>query len=151
MARETKAIAGVIERLQTIEDVKVYEHIQIDKWNTYTFDYIGVLSASDTRESEVFENDTAILNRGIMEFYLLVGSSVKKNTNNKAVLRTALANLCEKIEYKLHNHKIEGYLTDFEATEFTPLTFVDAQNITYSDDETKGISIMTFKTIYYRN
>ena len=151
MARETKAITGIVERLNSIEGVKIYEHIQIDKWNAYAFNYIGILSATDSREVETFENDSTLLNRGAMEFYLLVGCAVKKNIGNKAVLRNALADLCEKIEYKLHNHKVEGYLTEFEATEFSPLTFVDAQNITYSDDETKGISIMTFKLIYYRN
>jgi hypothetical protein len=151
MARESKAINGIINQLNTIENLKVYEHVQIDKWNTYNFNYVGILSGSDTREPETFEDDSTILNRGQLEIFILVGCQVKKIIANKATLRNALADLCEVIEYKLHNLKLEGYLTEFEATEFAPLTFVDSQAITFSDDETKGISLMTFRTIYYRN
>lgn len=151
MARESKAIIQIVDQLNSIENLKVYEHVQIDKWNSYSFNFVGVLSGSDTRESETFEDDTTILNWGKLEIYLLVGCQVKKTNSNKALLRTALADLCEIIEYKLHNLELEGYLTEYEATEFTPLSFVDAQAITFADDETKGISLMTFKTIYYRN
>ena len=151
MARESQAISGIVEQLNTIENLKVYEHVQIDKWNSYSFNYVGILSGSDSRDSETFENDTSILNRGQLEIYILVGCQIKKTIANKAILRNTLADLCEIIEYKLHNLQLKGYLTEFEATDFAPLSFVDAQAITFSDDETKGISLMTFKTIYYRN
>jgi len=55
------------------------------------------------------------------------------------------------VEYMLQNHGIESYITDFESTEFAPVHFVDSQAVTFSDDETKGVAFMTFRTLYYRN
>jgi hypothetical protein len=76
---------------------------------------------------------------------------VKKSNSQKAVLRNALADICEKVEYMLQNHEIGSYITEFENTEFAPVHFVDSQAVTFSDDETKGIAFMTFRTLYYRN
>lgn len=151
MARESAAITSIVEELSKIEGVKVYDQVQIDKWNTYGFNFVGVLSGADTRENELFEDDSAYANRGSLEIYLLVGVQVKKSNTQKAVLRNALADLCEKVEYMLQNHGIESYITDYENTEFAPVHFVDSQAVTFSDDETKGVAFMTFRTLYYRN
>jgi hypothetical protein len=151
MARESAAITSIIDELGKMEGVKVYDQVQIDKWNTYNFNYVGVLSGADTRENELFEDDSAYANRGSLEIYLLVGVQVKKSNTQKAVLRNALADLCEKVEYMLQNHGIESYITDYESTEFAPVHFVDSQAVTFSDDETKGVAFMTFRTLYYRN
>lgn len=151
MARESAAITSVVEELSKIEGVKVYDQVQIDKWNTYGFNFVGVLSGADTRENELFEDDSAYANRGSLEIYLLVGVQVKKSNTQKAVLRNALADLCEKVEYMLQNHEISSYVTDYENTEFAPVHFVDSQAVTFSDDETKGVAFMTFRTLYYRN
>ena len=113
MARESAAITSIIEELSKMEGVKVYDQVQIDKWNTYNFNYVGVLSGADTRENELFEDDSAYANRGSLEIYLLVGVQVKKSNTQKAVLRNALADLCEKVEYMLQNHGIESYITDY--------------------------------------
>jgi len=86
-----------------------------------------------------------------LDIYLLVGVQVKKNsTAGKANLREALADLCEAIENKLTNYSPAVYESDYERTYFAPIHFVDAQAVTYNDDETKGISFMTFRTVYYR-
>jgi hypothetical protein len=82
---------------------------------------------------------------------MLVGVQVKKSNTQKAVLRNALADLCEKVEYMLQNLDLGSYVTDFESTEFAPLHFVDSQAVTFSDDETKGVAFMTFRTLYYRS
>ena len=42
MARESAAITSIIEELSKMEGVKVYDQVQIDKWNTYNFNYVGV-------------------------------------------------------------------------------------------------------------
>lgn len=151
MARESAAITSIVEELSKIEGVKVYDQVQIDKWNTYGFNFVGVLSGADTRENELFEDDSAYGNRGSLEIYLLVGVQVKKSNTQKAVLRNALADLCEKVEYMLQNHEISAYVTNYENTEFAPVHFVDSQAVTFSDDETKGVAFMTFRTLYYRN
>ena len=151
MARESTAITSIVQELNKLQGVKVYEQVQIDKWNTYNFDFVGVMSGSDTRENELFEDDSAYANRGSLDIFLLVGVQIKKSNTQKAVLRNALADLCEKVEYMLQNHEIGSYVTDFESTEFAPVHFVDSQAVTFSDDETKGIAFMTFRTLYYRN
>lgn len=151
MARESTAITSIVKELNKLQGIKVYEQVQIDKWNTYNFDYVGVLSGSDTRENQLFEDDSALANRGSLEIYLLVGVQVKKSNTQKSLLRTSLADLCEKVEYMLQNHEINSYVTEYESTEFAPVHFVDSQAVTVSDDETKGIAFMTFRTLYYRN
>jgi hypothetical protein len=151
MARETAAIESITTQLRKMQGVKVYDQVQIDKWNTYGFDFVGVLSGADTRENELMEDDSAFANRGTLDIYMLVGVQVKKSNTQKAVLRNALADLCEKVEYMLQNLDLGSYVTDFESTEFAPLHFVDSQAVTFSDDETKGVAFMTFRTLYYRS
>lgn len=151
MARETAAIESITTQLRKMQGVKVYDQVQIDKWNTYGFDFVGVLSGADTRENELMEDDSAFANRGTLDVYMLVGVQVKKSNTQKAVLRNALADLCEKVEYMLQNLDLGSYVTDFESTEFAPLHFVDSQAVTFSDDETKGVAFMTFRTLYYRS
>lgn len=151
MARETAAIESITTQLRKMQGVKVYDQVQIDKWNTYGFDFVGVLSGADTRENELMEDDSAFANRGTLDIYMLVGVQVKKSNTQKAILRNALADLCEKVEYMLQNLDLGSYVTDFESTEFAPLHFVDSQAVTFSDDETKGVAFMTFRTLYYRS
>jgi hypothetical protein len=151
MARETAAIESITTQLRKMQGVKVYDQVQIDKWNTYGFDFVGILSGADTRENELMEDDSAFANRGTLDIYMLVGVQVKKSNTQKAVLRNALADLCEKVEYMLQNLDLGSYVTDFESTEFAPLHFVDSQAVTFSDDETKGVAFMTFRTLYYRS
>jgi hypothetical protein len=123
----------------------------LDKWNTYQFPFVGVLSGADAREVIGLEDDSAFANKGTLDMYLLVGVQVKKNsTAGKANLREALADLCEAIENKLTNYKPDIYESDYERTYFAPVHFIDAQAVTFNDDETKGISFMTFRTVYYR-
>ena len=78
MARESTAITSIVKELNKLQGIKVYEQVQIDKWNTYNFDFVGVMSGSDTRENELFEDDSAYANRGSLDIFLLVGVQVKK-------------------------------------------------------------------------
>ncbi len=151
MARESAVIESVTTQLRKMQGIKVYDQVQIDKWNTYAFDFVGVLSGADTRDNELMEDDSAFANRGTLDIYMLVGVQIKKSNTQKAVLRNALADLCEKVEYTLQNLDLGSYITDFESTEFAPLHFVDSQAVTFSDDETKGVAFMTFRTLYYRS
>lgn len=151
MARESAAIQSITDKLRTMSGVKVYDQVMLDKWNTYQFPFVGILSGADSREVIGLEDDSAFANKGTLDIYLLVGVQVKKNsTAGKANLREALADLCEAIENKLTNYSPAVYESDYERTYFAPIHFVDAQAVTYNDDETKGISFMTFRTVYYR-
>lgn len=151
MARESAALQSIADQLKTMSGVKVYDQVMIDKWNTYQFPFVGILGGSDSREVVSLEDDSAFANKGSIDVYLLVGAQVKKNvTAGKAILRETLADYAEAIENKLLNFKPAPYQSDFETTYFAPVHFVDAQAITYNDDETKGIYFMTFRTIYYR-
>ena len=151
MARESAAIQSITDKLRTMSGVKVYDQVMLDKWNTYQFPFVGVLSGADSHEVIGLEDDSAFANKGTLDVYLLVGVQVKKNsTAGKANLREALADLCEAIENKLTNYSPAVYESDYERTFFAPIHFVDAQAVTYNDDETKGISFMTFRTVYYR-
>jgi len=151
MARESAAIQSIANRLRTMSGVKVYEQVMLDKWNTYQFPFVGVLSGADSREVIGLEDDSAFANKGTLDIYLLVGVQVKKNsTAGKANLREALADLCEAIENKLTNYSPAVYESDYERTIFAPVHFIDSQAVTFNDDETKGISFMTFRTVYYR-
>ena len=150
MARESKAIEQVSEQLKTMSGLRTYEFVTIDKWNTYQFDYVGVLSCEDTREVISLEDDSAFANRGQLDIYMLAGAQVKKQMNGKANLRETLANISEAIENKLTNFVPDSYESDYESTIFSPLHFLNSQVITYNDDETKGVSLIVFRTIYYR-
>lgn len=151
MARETKAVKDIAAKLNELQGVRVYETINVDKWDTLQFDYIGILHSEDTRELEPLEDNSAMVNRGSIELYLLLGASVKKSTTNKGLLREALADLCERVENKLHNQEIETYISDYETTFFAPIHFVGSQVIQYNDDQTKGMALMTFRTKYIRS
>jgi hypothetical protein len=150
MARESKATEEITNQLRTMTGLKVYDFVTVDKWNTYQFDYVGVLSCEDTREVIGLEDDSAFSNRGYLDIYLLAGSQVKKQINGKANLRESLANIVEAIENKLTNFVPAMYESNYESTMFSPLHFVNSQVATYNDDETKGISLLTFRTIYYK-
>jgi hypothetical protein len=151
MARESKAVEEIVERLRTITGLRTYEMVTIDKWNTYQFDYVGVLAVEDTREVIGLEDDSAFANRGNLDIYLLVGSQVKKQMNGRANLRAALADICEKVENNLTNFVPASYESDYESTMFAPLHFMSAQVATYDDNETKGLSLMVFRTFYYKS
>lgn len=151
MARESAALQSIADQLRTLSGVKVYDQVMLDKWNTYQFPFIGILSGADSREVIGLEDDSAFANKGTMDMYLLIGVQVKKNaTAGKANLREALANLAESVENKLTNFVPEKYESEYERTYFAPVHFIDSQAVTFNDDETKGISFMTFRTIYYR-
>ena len=151
MARESAAINSVADQLRTMSGVRVYDQVMIDKWNTYQFPFVGILGGSDSREVIGLEDDSAFANKGQIDMYLLVGVQVKKNsTAGKAILRENLADYAEAIENKLTNYRPPEYESDFERTYFAPVHFIDAQAVTYNDDETKGIYFMTFRTVYYR-
>lgn len=151
MARESAALQSIADQLRTLSGVKVYDQVMLDKWNTYQFPFIGILSGADSREVIGLEDDSAFANKGTLDMYLLIGVQVKKNaTAGKANLREALANLAEAVENKLTNYQPPQYTSDFESCYFAPVHFIDSQAVTFNDDETKGISFMTFRTIYYR-
>jgi len=124
----------------------------IDKWNTYQFPFVGILGGADTRGDIGLEDDSAVANKGQIDMYLLVGVQVKKNTTaGKAILRENLADYAEAIENKLTNYNPPVYDSNYERTYFAPVHFIDAQAVTYNDDETKGIYFMTFRVVYYRS
>lgn len=150
MARESKAIDSIVDHLKTMSGLRIYEQVLIDKWNTYQFDYVGILGSEDSREVIGLEDDSAFANRGTFNFYLLVGAQVKKQNNGKANLRNSLAEIVEKIENKLSNFVPSTYVSNFENTLFAPLHFVNSQAVTFNDDETKGISLVQFRCFYYR-
>lgn len=150
MARESKAIEEIVAELRTMSGLRVYEFVTVDKWNTYQFDYVGVLACEDNREVIGLEDDSAFANRGTLDVYILAGAQVKKQMNNKANLREALANISEAIENKLTNFVPQSYQSEYESTMFSPLHFISSQVATYNDDETKGITLMVFRTIYYK-
>jgi hypothetical protein len=150
MARESEILQSVVNQLSIISGIRVYPQVLIDKWNTYQFDYAGVLACEDNREVINLEDDSALANKGTIDIYILSGVQTKKQNTGKANLREKLANLSEEIEWKLHNFKPPMYNSDFETTYFSPLQFVSNQVATYSDDETKGISLSIFRSVYYR-
>lgn len=150
MARESKLIEEVVSKLKTITGLRIYDFVTVDKWNTYQFDYIGVLSCEDNREVIGLEDDSAFSNRGTIDIYMLAGAQVKKQINGKANLRETLANISEAVENKLTNFIPLAYESDYETSIFAPMHFVSSQVATYNDDETKGITLIVFRTIYYK-
>jgi len=152
MARESAALQSIADQLRTMSGVRVYDQVMIDKWNTYQFPFVGILGGADTREVIGLEDDSAFANKGQIDMYLLVGVQVKKNTTaGKAILRENLADYAEAIENKLTNYNPPVYDSNYERTYFAPVHFIDAQAVTYNDDETKGIYFMTFRVVYYRS
>lgn len=151
MARETEVVKSIVEELRTLSGIRIYEMVTIDKWNTYQFDYAGVLAVEDSREVVGLEDDSAFTNRGNLDIYILCGSQVKKKINGSANLREALSDISEMIENKLTNFVPSGYESQYETTMFAPLHFVSSQVATYNDDETKGLSLIVFRTYYYKS
>lgn len=150
MARESHFLNQISEKLSSISGVRVYEQVLIDKWNTYQFDYVGILACEDSREVIGLEDDSAFSNKGTLDIYILAGCQTKKQNNGRANLRERLANLSEQIEAKLSNYIPSPYKSDYENTYFSPLQFVSNQVATYSDEETKGISLLVMRSIYYK-
>jgi hypothetical protein len=112
---------------------------------------VGILHCEDSRELEPLEDNSALVNMGQLEIYLLVGAQVKKSATNKHNVRDALANICEQVEYKLHNTILPSYISDYENAEFAPLHYVSSQALQYNEDNTKGLSLMVFRTKYIRS
>jgi hypothetical protein len=54
------------------------------------------------------------------------------------------------VEYSLQDLRIEFYKSDYETTTFSPVHYISSEPITYSDDETKGLTLMTFRIFYTR-
>lgn len=150
MARESHFLNQISEKLSSISGVRVYEQVLIDKWNAYQFDYVGILACEDSREVIGLEDDSAFSNKGTLDIYILAGCQTKKQNNGRANLRERLANLSEQIEAKLSNYIPSPYKSDYENTYFSPLQFVSSQVATYSDEETKGISLLVMRSIYYK-
>jgi hypothetical protein len=150
MAREATVLKEITEKLSTLSGIKVYEQVLVDKWNTYQFDYVGIVACEDSREVIGLEDDSAFTNKGTMDIYLLIGAQIKKQNNSKANLRYRLSELCEIIENTLSNYRPKAYESEYESTIFAPLHFVSTQLATYSDDETKGLSLIVFRTVYYK-
>lgn len=150
MARETEVVKSIVDEMRTLSAIRIYEMVTIDKWNTYQFDFAGVLAVEDSREVIGLEDDSAFVNRGNLDIYILCGSQVKKQMNGRANLREALADISERIENKLTNFVPPSYVSSYENTMFAPLHFVSSQVATYNDDETKGLGLMVFRTYYYK-
>lgn len=149
MSREQHVCDAIADKLKTISGIKVYDQILLHKYETYGFDYVGVYGSNDERFTESLEDMTAVTNLGKIDLYLLCGSSVKKApTIGKANLRNAMQDLNEKVEYTLHNFEIEKYKSDYENTDFSAVHYIASEPVTFSDDETKGLSIMTFRIFY---
>ena len=149
MSREQHICDAITDRLKTLSGVRVYDQILIQKYETYQFDYVGVYGSTDERFTESLEDMTAVTNLGKIDVYIVCGNSVKKSpTVGKAHLRNAMQALCEQVEYILHNYQIERYQSDYEVTDYSAIHFIAQEPITFDDDETKGLSIMTFRIFY---
>lgn len=152
MAREKIAVNGICEYLNQLSGVKVYEQVWMDKWDSYAFNFVGVLASQDERYSETLEDSMALTNLGKIDVFILCGVQVKKSAIlGKANLRNALQDICEMVEYKLHNKQIEDYISDYETCEFAPIHFVSSEPLTYAEDESKGCALMTFRIFYTKN
>lgn len=151
MAREQHIADALVEKLKTLSGIRVYEQIMIDKYTTYQFDYVGIFGSTDSRIVESLEDMSAVTNMGSIDVYLLCGNQVKKSpTLGKAKLRYAMQELCEKVEWCLQNLSIEDYKSDYEQTEFSKVHYIGNEPVTFNDDETMGLSIMTFRIFYTR-
>jgi hypothetical protein len=151
MSRQKQILDSIFDKLSRLPDIKVYEQVTFDKWNLYAFDYVGIYSTVDERQTEALEDNSAVARQGKLDVYLLVGNSVKKSpTLGKALLRNAMQDTCELVEYALTNLEIPDYSNDYGDTVFSPLHYIATDNIAYIDDETKGVSLMTFRAYYYK-
>lgn len=149
MSREQHISDSIVDRLKTLSGVRVYEQIILNKYDAYQFDYVGIYGATDERYTESLEDMTAVTNLGKIDLYLLCGNSVKKSpTLGKAKLRYAMQELTEKVEWCLHNYEIESYESDYEKTQFSAVHYIASEPVTFNDDETNGLSMMTFRIFY---
>jgi hypothetical protein len=123
----------------------------MNKFETYQFDFVGIYGSTDERIVESLEDLSSVANIGRIDVYLLCGNSVKKNaTLGIARLRNAMQDLNEKVEHVLQNYVPSRYDSDYEATDFSPISYSASEPVTFTDDETKGLSIMTFRVFYTR-
>lgn len=151
MSREQHISEAIAEQLKTISGIRVYEQVMMNKFETYQFDYVGLYGSTDERMVESLEDLSSVANMGKIDIYLLCGNSVKKSpTLGVAKLRNAMQELCEKVEYHLQNMQPERYNSDFEQTDFSPVNYIASEPVTFTDDETKGLTIMTFRVFYTR-
>lgn len=151
MSREKHIADAIIEKLGTLQGVKVYEQILLNKYETYSFDYVGIFGSTDERFTESLEDMSAVTNLGRIDFYLILGNAVKKSAHlGTGKLRNAMQDLAERVEFCLQSLEFEEYKSDFETCDFSSMHFIASEPITYSDDETKGLTLMTFRIFYTR-
>lgn len=151
MSREKHLTDAIVDKLGTLTGVRTYEQILLHKYESYQFDYVGIYGSTDERFTESFEDMSAVSVLGKIDVFLLLGNQVKKQpTLGKASLRYAMQDLSEKIEWCLSDLEIEPYVSDFEQTTFSSVHFIASEPITFSDDETKGLTLMTFRIFYTR-
>ena len=151
MSREKHLTDAIVEKLGTMTGVRIYEQILLHKYESYQFDYVGIYGSTDERFTESLENMAAVADLGKIDIFLLLGNQVKKQpTLGKASLRYAMQDLAEKVEWCLTDLEIERYESDFERTTFSSVHFIASEPVTFSDDETKGLTLMTFRIFYTR-
>jgi len=151
MSREKHITEGVLEKLNSIGGVRVYEQVVMNKIETYQYDFIGIYGSTDERTVESFEDMSAISHLGQIDLYLLCGSSVKKSTSvGNGKLRYSMQDLTERVENCLGDAEFDNYVSNYENTYFSTLHFISAEPISFNDDETKGLSLMTFRVLYTR-
>jgi hypothetical protein len=151
MSREKHITDAIIEKLGSLSGIRIYEQILLNKYETYQFDYVGIFGSTDERFTEAMEDMSAVSDLGKIDLFLLLGNSIKKApTVGSAKLRNVMQDLSERVEWCLQDFRIDFYKTDFETTTFSPVHYIASEPITYSDDETKGLTLMTFRIFYTR-
>jgi len=151
MSREKHLTDAITYQLNSMSGVKVYEQILLHKYESYGFDYVGIYGSTDERFTESLEDMSAVSDLGKIDIYLLLGNAVKKQpTLGKASLRYAMQDLAEKVEWCLTDLEVEKYVSDYEQTTFSSVHFIGSEPVTFSDDETKGLTLMTFRIFYTR-
>lgn len=151
MSREKHLTDAIASQLNTLSGVRVYEQILLHKYESYQFDYVGIYGSTDERYTEALEDMSAVSDLGKIDVFLLLGNAVKKQpTIGKASLRYAMQDLAEKVEWSLTDLEVESYLSEYEKTSFSTVHFIGSEPVTFSDDETKGLTLMTFRIFYTR-
>jgi hypothetical protein len=151
MSREKHVSDAVLEALNSIGGVRVYEQVMMNKIDNYQYDFIGIYGSTDERTTESFEDMSAVSHLGQIDVYLLCGTSVKKTpTLGSGKLRYAMQDLCERVENTLENYELDKYVSNFETSYFSPMHYISSEPISFNDDETKGLSLMTFRVFYTR-
>lgn len=151
MSREKHLTEQMVNKMSTLSGVRVYEQILLHKYEAYQFDYVGIYGSTDERFTESMEDMSAVNDLGKIDVYLMLGNAVKKQpTLGKASLRYAMQDLAERVEWVLQDMEIEPYKTDYETTNFSTVHYIASEPVTFSDDETKGLTLMTFRIFYTR-